>query len=126
MYFYNACLCQWVIYHLSRPEEASPNYGVLVEQLYGCFFLFQLVTQMLMAYLSRLSAIAGNKINCGPALTWMEVWYEARVVLSFLTLAAEQATNARSCLSRKRCNPPRPVGVPEMLSEKLYAPVPST
>lgn len=29
---------------------------------------------MLMAYLSRLSAIAGNKINCGPALTWMEVF----------------------------------------------------
>lgn len=35
--------------------------------------VFQLVTQMLMAYLTRLSAIAGNKINCGPALTWMEV-----------------------------------------------------
>uniref|UniRef100_A0A8C8UDJ9 Rho GTPase activating protein 32 n=1 Tax=Peromyscus maniculatus bairdii TaxID=230844 RepID=A0A8C8UDJ9_PERMB len=31
------------------------------------------VTQMLMAYLSRLSTIAGNKINCGPALTWMEI-----------------------------------------------------
>ncbi|KAM5245619.1 rho GTPase-activating protein 32 isoform 2-T2 [Ctenodactylus gundi] len=31
------------------------------------------VTQMLVAYLSRLSAIAGNKINCGPALTWMEM-----------------------------------------------------
>ncbi|KAM8817204.1 rho GTPase-activating protein 32 isoform 1-T1 [Rhynchonycteris naso] len=31
------------------------------------------VTQMLVAYLSRLSAIAGNKINCGPALTWMEI-----------------------------------------------------
>ncbi|XP_054435425.1 rho GTPase-activating protein 32 [Pteronotus mesoamericanus] len=31
------------------------------------------VTQMLIAYLSRLSAIAGNKINCGPALTWMEI-----------------------------------------------------
>ncbi|KAM5312739.1 rho GTPase-activating protein 32 isoform 1-T1 [Glossophaga mutica] len=31
------------------------------------------VTQMLAAYLSRLSAIAGNKINCGPALTWMEI-----------------------------------------------------
>ncbi|KAG2470181.1 rho GTPase-activating protein 32 isoform X1 [Polypterus senegalus] len=28
---------------------------------------------MLMAYLSRLSAIADNKINCGPALTWMEI-----------------------------------------------------
>ncbi|XP_074832897.1 rho GTPase-activating protein 32 isoform X3 [Carettochelys insculpta] len=33
----------------------------------------ELVTQMLMAYLARLSAIAGNKINCGPALTWMEI-----------------------------------------------------
>ncbi|XP_056650577.1 rho GTPase-activating protein 32 isoform X4 [Monodelphis domestica] len=33
----------------------------------------ELVTQMLVAYLSRLSAIAGNKINCGPALTWMEI-----------------------------------------------------
>ncbi|XP_067085370.1 rho GTPase-activating protein 32 [Osmerus mordax] len=31
------------------------------------------VCQMLMAYLSRLSAIADNKINCGPVLTWMEV-----------------------------------------------------
>ncbi|KAM6157816.1 rho GTPase-activating protein 32 isoform 2-T2 [Rhynchocyon petersi] len=31
------------------------------------------VTQMLTAYLARLSAIAGNKINCGPALTWMEI-----------------------------------------------------
>ncbi|KAI5622442.1 rho GTPase-activating protein 32 isoform X2 [Silurus asotus] len=31
------------------------------------------VFQMLMAYLSRLSAIADNKINCGPVLTWMEV-----------------------------------------------------
>ncbi|XP_042639019.1 rho GTPase-activating protein 32 [Orycteropus afer afer] len=31
------------------------------------------VTQMLMAYLARLSTIAGNKINCGPALTWMEI-----------------------------------------------------
>ncbi|XP_041657187.1 rho GTPase-activating protein 32 isoform X2 [Cheilinus undulatus] len=31
------------------------------------------VSQMLLAYLSRLSAIADNKINCGPALTWMEV-----------------------------------------------------
>uniref|UniRef100_A0A8C2D2C1 Rho GTPase-activating protein 32 n=1 Tax=Cyprinus carpio TaxID=7962 RepID=A0A8C2D2C1_CYPCA len=31
------------------------------------------VSQMLMAYLSRLSVIADNKINCGPALTWMEV-----------------------------------------------------
>ncbi|XP_019903941.2 rho GTPase-activating protein 32 isoform X2 [Esox lucius] len=31
------------------------------------------VSQMLMAYLSRFSAIADNKINCGPALTWMEV-----------------------------------------------------
>ncbi|KTG32928.1 hypothetical protein cypCar_00016897 [Cyprinus carpio] len=30
------------------------------------------VSQMLMAYLSRLSVIADNKINCGPALTWME------------------------------------------------------
>ncbi|XP_030632668.1 rho GTPase-activating protein 32 [Chanos chanos] len=29
--------------------------------------------QMLTAYLSRLSAIADNKINCGPALTWMEI-----------------------------------------------------
>ncbi|XP_071399190.1 rho GTPase-activating protein 32 [Centroberyx affinis] len=28
---------------------------------------------MLLAYLSRLSAIADNQINCGPALTWMEV-----------------------------------------------------
>ncbi|KAM5132064.1 rho GTPase-activating protein 32 isoform 3-T4 [Mantella aurantiaca] len=33
----------------------------------------ELVTQMLIAYLTRLSAIAGNKINCGPALTWMEI-----------------------------------------------------
>ncbi|XP_077402567.1 rho GTPase-activating protein 32 isoform X3 [Vanacampus margaritifer] len=31
------------------------------------------VSQMLLGYLSRLSAIADNKINCGPALTWMEI-----------------------------------------------------
>ncbi|KTF83535.1 hypothetical protein cypCar_00013166, partial [Cyprinus carpio] len=31
------------------------------------------LSQMLTAYISRLSAIADNKINCGPALTWMEV-----------------------------------------------------
>lgn len=114
--FLNACLCQWIIYGLSKSEEVSPNYGVLTEKLYVCFFLFQLVTQMLMAYLSRLSAIAGNKINCGPALTWMEVQYEAQVVLFFLTLVAEQATNVLSCLSRKRYNPSRPIGVTEMLS----------
>uniref|UniRef100_A0A8C8JEF3 Rho GTPase-activating protein 32-like n=1 Tax=Oncorhynchus tshawytscha TaxID=74940 RepID=A0A8C8JEF3_ONCTS len=29
--------------------------------------------EMLAAYLSRLSAIADNKINCGPVLTWMEI-----------------------------------------------------
>ncbi|XP_068515649.1 rho GTPase-activating protein 32 isoform X5 [Anas acuta] len=33
----------------------------------------ELVSHMLTSYLSRLSAIAGNKINCGPALTWMEI-----------------------------------------------------
>uniref|UniRef100_A0A4W5R383 Rho GTPase activating protein 32a n=1 Tax=Hucho hucho TaxID=62062 RepID=A0A4W5R383_9TELE len=31
------------------------------------------ITKMLAAYLSRLSAIADNKINCGPVLTWMEI-----------------------------------------------------
>ncbi|XP_060799789.1 rho GTPase-activating protein 32 isoform X4 [Neoarius graeffei] len=31
------------------------------------------LSQMLTAYLSRLSTIADNKINCGPALTWMEI-----------------------------------------------------
>ncbi|EQB78008.1 hypothetical protein CB1_000568034 [Camelus ferus] len=39
------------------------------------------VTQMLMAYLSRLSAIAGNKINCGPALTWMELGFSPSVAM---------------------------------------------
>uniref|UniRef100_A0A8D2QEH5 Rho GTPase activating protein 32 n=1 Tax=Zonotrichia albicollis TaxID=44394 RepID=A0A8D2QEH5_ZONAL len=34
---------------------------------------------MLMAYLARLSNIAGNKINCGPALTWMEVQHNPGV-----------------------------------------------
>ncbi|XP_031427474.1 rho GTPase-activating protein 32 isoform X3 [Clupea harengus] len=29
--------------------------------------------EMLIGYLTRLSAIADNKINCGPALTWMEL-----------------------------------------------------
>uniref|UniRef100_A0A4W5LWI6 Rho-GAP domain-containing protein n=1 Tax=Hucho hucho TaxID=62062 RepID=A0A4W5LWI6_9TELE len=37
---------------------------------------------MLMAYLSRLSAIADNKINCGPALTWMEVSFCLGLCLS--------------------------------------------
>lgn len=36
---------------------------------------------MLMAYLARLSNIAGNKINCGPALTWMEVQHKPGVFL---------------------------------------------
>uniref|UniRef100_A0A672FV74 Rho GTPase activating protein 32a n=1 Tax=Salarias fasciatus TaxID=181472 RepID=A0A672FV74_SALFA len=31
------------------------------------------VSTMLAAYLSRFSAIADNKINCGPVLTWMEI-----------------------------------------------------
>lgn len=35
--------------------------------------VFQAVTKMLATYLSRFSAIADNKINCGPVLTWMEV-----------------------------------------------------
>lgn len=35
--------------------------------------VFQSVTKMLSTYLSRFSAIADNKINCGPVLTWMEV-----------------------------------------------------
>lgn len=83
MYFYNTRLWQWIIYGLSKSEEVFPNYGVLTENLIYVFpFLFQLVTQMLMAYLARLSAIAGNKINCGPALTWMEVKYKARVISS--------------------------------------------
>ncbi|XP_054457061.1 rho GTPase-activating protein 32 isoform X3 [Anoplopoma fimbria] len=30
-------------------------------------------TKMLATYLSRFSAIADNKINCGPVLTWMEI-----------------------------------------------------
>ncbi|XP_078785499.1 rho GTPase-activating protein 32 isoform X3 [Oryzias latipes] len=33
----------------------------------------ELVAAMLAAYLSRFSAIADNKINCGPVLTWMEI-----------------------------------------------------
>ncbi|KAL4647478.1 rho GTPase-activating protein 32-like [Arapaima gigas] len=31
------------------------------------------VSQMLTEYLSRLTAIADNTINCGPVLTWMEI-----------------------------------------------------
>ncbi|XP_041734380.2 rho GTPase-activating protein 32-like isoform X1 [Coregonus clupeaformis] len=31
------------------------------------------ITEMLAAYLSRLTAIADNKINCGPVLTWIEI-----------------------------------------------------
>ncbi|XP_063058317.1 rho GTPase-activating protein 32 [Engraulis encrasicolus] len=31
------------------------------------------VSPMLIGYLTRLSAIADNRINCGPALTWMEL-----------------------------------------------------
>ena len=46
----------------------------------------QTVSQMLMAYLSRLSAIADNKINCGPALTWMEVLLSLPLFSFFQTL----------------------------------------
>lgn len=56
---------------------------------------------MLMAYLARLSAIAGNKINCGPALTWMEVKYKARVILYFLALAAEKTTKVLSAFAER-------------------------
>ncbi|XP_028825301.1 rho GTPase-activating protein 32 isoform X2 [Denticeps clupeoides] len=34
---------------------------------------FEKLPLMLATYLSRLSAIADNKINCGPVLTWMEI-----------------------------------------------------
>lgn len=112
----NICLWQWVIYGLSKSEEVFPNYGVLTEKLIYVFpFLFQLVTQMLMAYLSRLSAIAGNKINCGPALTWMEVNYKAWVLLYFLVLAAEKATNVLSAF------PERSIILPDLwVSLKWY------
>ncbi|XP_037126358.1 rho GTPase-activating protein 32 isoform X3 [Syngnathus acus] len=43
-----------------------PRFDTLTDQA-------ESVSQMLLGYLSRLSAIADNKINCGPALTWMEV-----------------------------------------------------
>uniref|UniRef100_A0A8C2FRR5 Rho GTPase-activating protein 32 n=1 Tax=Cyprinus carpio TaxID=7962 RepID=A0A8C2FRR5_CYPCA len=39
------------------------------------------LSQMLTAYISRLSAIADNKINCGPALTWMEVDNKGNLLL---------------------------------------------
>uniref|UniRef100_A0A8B7UFR2 Rho GTPase-activating protein 32-like n=1 Tax=Castor canadensis TaxID=51338 RepID=A0A8B7UFR2_CASCN len=63
----------------SRPtKQKLKQRGILKERVFGCDLGEHLlnsgfeVTQMLMAYLSRLSAIAGNKINCGPPLTWME------------------------------------------------------
>ncbi|XP_071392441.1 LOW QUALITY PROTEIN: rho GTPase-activating protein 32-like [Centroberyx affinis] len=43
-----------------------PRYDTLKETV-------ESVTKMLAAYLSRFSAIADNKINCGPVLTWMEI-----------------------------------------------------
>lgn len=33
----------------------------------------EIITKMLATYLSHFSAIADNKINCGPVLTWMEI-----------------------------------------------------
>ncbi|XP_033969110.1 rho GTPase-activating protein 32 isoform X1 [Trematomus bernacchii] len=43
-----------------------PRYDTLKETV-------ESVTKMLATYLSRFSAIADNKINCGPVLTWMEI-----------------------------------------------------
>ncbi|KAM9733649.1 rho GTPase-activating protein 32 [Menidia menidia] len=43
-----------------------PRYNTLLDT-------FESVTTMLATYLSRFSAIADNKINCGPVLTWMEI-----------------------------------------------------
>ncbi|XP_017283840.1 rho GTPase-activating protein 32 isoform X2 [Kryptolebias marmoratus] len=43
-----------------------PRYDTLKETV-------ESVTTMLANYLSRFSAIADNKINCGPVLTWMEI-----------------------------------------------------
>ncbi|XP_056139271.1 rho GTPase-activating protein 32 [Lampris incognitus] len=43
-----------------------PRYDVLKDTV-------ESATEMLAAYLLRLSAIADNKINCGPVLTWMEI-----------------------------------------------------
>ncbi|ELW64534.1 Rho GTPase-activating protein 32, partial [Tupaia chinensis] len=61
---------------LSLSEEQSEitkNGCESKELVYLVQVACQSVTQMLTAYLARLSAIAGNKINCGPALTWMEI-----------------------------------------------------
>ncbi|KAK2847422.1 hypothetical protein Q5P01_010421 [Channa striata] len=43
-----------------------PRYDTLKENV-------QSVTKMLATYLSRFSAVADNKVNCGPVLTWMEI-----------------------------------------------------
>jgi hypothetical protein len=37
------------------------------------FVVYQIFTPLLSEYLSRLSMIVDNKLNCGPVLTWMEV-----------------------------------------------------
>lgn len=54
-------------------RQLSGPFISLVCFVFFNFLPWQSVSQMLLAYLSRLSAIADNKINCGPALTWMEV-----------------------------------------------------
>ncbi|KAF3692649.1 Rho GTPase-activating protein 32 [Channa argus] len=50
-----------------------PRYDTLKDND-QCFSL-QSVTKMLATYLSRFSAVADNKVNCGPVLTWMEVGF---------------------------------------------------
>lgn len=100
-YFCNTGLCQRITN--GNSEGVSQSCRVLTLCV---SFLLQLVTHTLMAYLSRLSAIACNKINCGPALTWMEVRNEALVVLCSLTLAS-RVSHRCDLLPFKRCKPPR-------------------
>uniref|UniRef100_A0A3B3UGU8 Rho GTPase activating protein 32 n=1 Tax=Poecilia latipinna TaxID=48699 RepID=A0A3B3UGU8_9TELE len=89
-----ACVCVCVLFLKGRSwivKRSYEDFRVLDKHLHLCIYdrrFSQLpelprldsltdqsesVSQMLLAYLSRLSSIADNKINCGPALTWMEV-----------------------------------------------------
>lgn len=54
-------------YLLHTVEKKNKTYAT------KCVFFLKVLHKQLSVYLRRFSAIAGNMINCGPILSWLEV-----------------------------------------------------
>ena len=55
-------------------ETGSINYNFFFFVIFILLLLFpQNMVQQMQFYLSRFSELAGNNINCGPILNWLEV-----------------------------------------------------